>query len=65
MLATGLLFLLTSGPSINNVIYTALYTLYMLIGGYYEERRLVRIFGQDCLRYRSRTGDLQSVLGRP
>lgn len=56
MLAAGLLFLLTSGPSLNNLIYTALYTLYMLIGGYYEERRLVRIFGQDYLRYRMRVG---------
>jgi methanethiol S-methyltransferase len=56
MLAAGLLFLLTSGPSLNNLIYTALYTLYMLLGGYYEERRLVRVFGQDYLRYRSRVG---------
>jgi hypothetical protein len=56
MLAAGLLFLLTSGPSLNNLIYTALYTLYMLIGGHYEERRLVKIFGQDYLRYRSRVG---------
>lgn len=56
MLAAGLLFLLTSGPSLNNLIYTALYTLYMLLGGYYEERRLVRVFGQDYLRYRARIG---------
>ncbi|MEX2241222.1 MAG: isoprenylcysteine carboxylmethyltransferase family protein [Burkholderiales bacterium] len=56
MLAGGLLFLLTSGPSLNNLIYTAMYAAYMLIGGYYEERRLVRIFGQDYLRYRARIG---------
>jgi methanethiol S-methyltransferase len=56
MLAAGLLFLLTSGPSLNNLVYTALYTLYMLLGGYYEERRLVRVFGQDYLRYRARVG---------
>jgi protein-S-isoprenylcysteine O-methyltransferase Ste14 len=56
MLVGGLLFLLTSGPSLNNLIYTAMYTAYMLIGGYYEERRLVRIFGQDYLRYRARVG---------
>ena len=56
MLVGGLLFLLTSGPSLNNLIYTALYTAYMLIGGYYEERRLVRIFGEDYLRYRAHVG---------
>ncbi len=56
MLAAGLLFLLTSGPSLNNLIYTAMYAAYMLIGGYYEEKRLVRIFGQDYLRYRRRVG---------
>ena len=56
MLAGGLVFLLTSGPSLNNIVYTAMYTIYMLIGGYYEERRLVRVFGQDYLRYRARVG---------
>lgn len=56
MLAGGLLFLLTSGPSLNNLVYTAMYTVYMLIGGYCEERRLVRIFGADYLHYRTRVG---------
>lgn len=56
MLAGGLVFLLTSGPSLNNIVYTAMYTVYMLIGGYYEERRLVRIFGEDYQRYRDRVG---------
>ena len=56
MLSAGLLFLLTSGPSLNNVVYTGMYTAYMLIGGYYEERRLVRIFGDDYLRYRREIG---------
>ena len=56
MLAGGLLFLLTSGPSVNNLIYTAMYTAYMLLGGYYEERRLVRIFGEDYVRYQARVG---------
>jgi protein-S-isoprenylcysteine O-methyltransferase Ste14 len=56
MLVGGLLFLLTSGPSLNNLVYTAMYTTYMLIGGYYEEQRLVRIFGEDYLRYRARVG---------
>ena len=56
MLVGGLLFLLTSGPSLNNLIYTAMYTAYMLIGGYYEEQRLVRIFGEDYLRYQAQVG---------
>lgn len=56
MLVGGLLFLLTSGPSMNNLIYTAMYTVYMVIGGYYEERRLVRIFGERYLHYRGRVG---------
>lgn len=56
MLSAGLLFLLTSGPSLNNVVYTGMYAAYMLIGGYYEERRLVRIFGDDYLRYRRDVG---------
>lgn len=56
MLAAGLLFLLTSGPSRNNLVYTGMYAVYMGIGGYYEERRLVRIFGADYRRYRRRAG---------
>lgn len=56
MLSAGLLFLLTSGPSLNNLIYTGMYAAYMLIGGYYEERRLIRVFGDDYLRYRREVG---------
>jgi protein-S-isoprenylcysteine O-methyltransferase Ste14 len=56
MLVAGLLFLLTSGPSLNNMIYTAMYLVYMLIGGYFEERRMVRIFPEEYLRYRRRVG---------
>ena len=56
MLAAGLLFLLTSGPSLNNLVYTAMYAAYMVVGGYYEERRMIRIFGQEYLRYRRRVG---------
>ena len=56
MLAAGLLFLLTSGPSLNNLVYSAMYAAYMVVGGYYEERRMVRIFGIEYLRYRRRVG---------
>ena len=54
MLVAGFWFLLTSGPSRNNLIYLLMYTVYMLIGGYYEEKRLVRIFAGQYLDYRRR-----------
>ena len=56
MMAAGLLFLLTSGPSLNNLIYTAMYATYMVVGGYYEERRMIKVFGPEYLRYRRRVG---------
>lgn len=56
MMAAGLLFLLTSGPSTNNLIYTAMYAAYMVIGGYHEERRMIRLFGEDYLAYRRQVG---------
>ena len=56
MLSAGLIFLLTSGPSQNNIVYIVMYTAYMLIGGYYEERRLLRIFGEDYRAYQRRVG---------
>jgi len=56
MLAGGLLFLLTSGPSLNNIVYTAMYSVYMVIGGYYEEKRLLRIFGQEYRHYQQKVG---------
>jgi len=33
-----------------------MYTTYMIIGGYYEERRLIKIFGEEYRRYQRRTG---------
>ena len=56
MLVAGLLFLLTSGPSLNNIVYTIMYTTYMVIGGYYEERRMIKIFDDDYRRYQRRVG---------
>ncbi len=56
MLVGGLLFLLTSGPSLNNAVYTAMYTAYMVIGGYFEERRMVKVFGADYRRYQRQVG---------
>jgi protein-S-isoprenylcysteine O-methyltransferase Ste14 len=65
MMVGGLLFLLTSGPSLNNLIYTAMYATYMVIGGHYEERRMVRVFGEDYLRYQARVGAFVPRLRRP
>jgi len=56
MMVAGLLFLLTSGPSLNNIVYTALYVSYMVIGGYYEERRMIKMFEDDYRRYQSQVG---------
>ena len=64
MLAAGLLFLLTSGPSLNNIVYTAMYATYMVIGGYYEEKRLLKIFPDDYRRYRRRGGAYIPLLWR-
>lgn len=52
MMAGGFWFLLTSGPSLNNMIFTVFYATYMVVGGYYEEQRLIRIFGDDYRAYR-------------
>ena len=64
MLLGGLLFLLTSGPSLNNLVYTAMYAAYMAIGGYYEERRMIRVFGEDYRRYQRQVGAFFPRLGR-
>lgn len=56
MLSAGFLFLATSGPSLNNLLYLGMYTAYMLIGGYFEESRLIRIFGEEYRRYQRRVG---------
>jgi len=56
MMVAGFLFLLTSGPSLNNIVYLAMYFIYMLIGGYYEEKRMIKIFGDGYRRYQRRVG---------
>jgi protein-S-isoprenylcysteine O-methyltransferase Ste14 len=56
MLMAGFVFLASSGPSRNNLLFLLMYTTYMLIGGYCEERRLVRIFGEEYLQYRREVG---------
>ena len=56
MLVGGLLFYITQGPTLNAFVFALFYSLYMVIGCHYEERRLVRIFGPDYVAYRSRVG---------
>ena len=65
MLLAGFLFLVTSGSSQNNLIFLFMYTSYMLIGAYYEERRLIRIFGQQYVEYRRQVGAFFPRLRRP
>ncbi len=64
MMVAGLLFLLTSGPSLNNIVYTAMYITYMVIGGYYEERRMVKIFADEYRRYQCRVGAFIPIFWR-
>lgn len=65
MMVGGFLFLVTSGPSLNNIVYTAMYTAYMIVGGYYEEKRMLRVFGDDYRRYQRRVGAFIPRLARP
>ena len=64
MLVGGLLFLLTSGPSLNNAVYTAMYAAYMVTGGYFEEKRMIRVFGEDYRRYQRQVAAYFPRLGR-
>ena len=63
MLVGGLLFLLTSGPSKNNLVFLCMYAMYMVVGAYYEERRLIRIFGDQYQSYQRQVGAFIPRLG--
>lgn len=56
MMVGGFLFLLTSAPTLNNLTYTLMYAAYMVVGAHYEERRLVRVFGEPYRRYQTEVG---------
>ena len=64
MLVGGLLFLLTSGPSRNNLAFLGMYILYMVVGAYFEERRLIRIFGNQYREYQRKVGAFMPRLWR-
>jgi methanethiol S-methyltransferase len=51
MLAGGLLFTLTLPPTLNNSVYSVFLIIYIYIGVYFEERRLIRVFGDDYRQY--------------
>jgi methanethiol S-methyltransferase len=56
MLMGGFLFLITSGPSKNNMVFAGMYVTYMFLGAAVEERRLIRIFGEAYRQYRQEVG---------
>jgi protein-S-isoprenylcysteine O-methyltransferase Ste14 len=56
MLIGGLIFLVTRRPTLNTLVFALMYALYIVIGSYYEERRLIQIFGLDYAAYRKRVG---------
>lgn len=56
MLAGGFLFVIGSPPLISTLSYAVLYFAYMVIGAYFEERRLIAHFGDDYLRYKKEVG---------
>ena len=56
VLMGGFLFLITSGPSKNNVVFAGMYLTYMLAGAAFEERRLIRLFGEAYSQYRREVG---------
>ena len=52
----GLLFLwLSPGMTINSFIFYVSLTVYILVGAYFEERKLLREFGQEYADYKSVT----------
>ncbi|MDP7040516.1 MAG: hypothetical protein QGI45_15265 [Myxococcota bacterium] len=58
MLAGGFWFIVSLPLTINNLIFLCFYSTYMVIGMYYEEERLVRVFGEDYVSYQKRVGAL-------
>jgi protein-S-isoprenylcysteine O-methyltransferase Ste14 len=60
----GLLFMwLTTNVSMNTFIVFIGLTVYILIGAWFEERKLVREFGEEYIKYRRKTPMLIPGLG--
>ena len=56
MLAGGFLMAISGPPIFGNYLYSTLFFLYMSIGVFYEERRLVKNLGQEYLDYKQQVG---------
>lgn len=56
MLTGGFLLVATESLTVNNLIFTSLFLLYLVIGVYYEEKRLIKNFGAEYLAYQSKVG---------
>jgi protein-S-isoprenylcysteine O-methyltransferase Ste14 len=52
---TLLFFWLSPNVSLNSFIFYAALTIYVFVGIFFEERKLVRAFGQEYEEYRSVT----------
>ena len=56
MLTGGLLFILGLPLYKSTIIYVFLYLVYMFVGAYFEEKRLVTHFGEQYFQYRKQVG---------
>lgn len=56
MLTGGFLMLLASPPTTTALVHFLLYSIYMVIGGYYEEKRLIKNIGPAYERYCEEVG---------
>ena len=56
MLTGGFLMALSQVPVSATVVYLVYYTVYMIIGGYYEEKRLIQNLGPQYLEYKKDVG---------
>ena len=64
MLTGGFLLFAFREPTLNNIAQTTMYFVYMLVGGYYEERRLVKNLGERYLSYQRNVGAFFPRVGR-
>lgn len=56
MLVGGFFMALAAPPSQSSLTYLGLYTIYMLVGGYYEEKRLRKNLGSLYTKYAEQVG---------
>lgn len=56
MLAGGFLMSIAGPPFLGTYLYSLLFFVYMMVGVFYEERRLVKNLGQQYLDYKNEVG---------